>query len=102
MLAYLLVRVQQAGPSFLFKDGIPLTRQRFVQAVQDTLEKAASKPSIFWPQLSYWSCEAAMTAASRGMEDSIITGEEFGKLGISQILKAAAVGKLFSPATYVN
>lgn len=37
MLAYLLIRGRQAGLLFLFKDGKPLTRQRFVQAVHDAL-----------------------------------------------------------------
>ena len=38
VLAFLVVRGAGPGPLFCFKDGRPLTRQRFVSAVQDALE----------------------------------------------------------------
>ena len=70
MLAYLLVRGRQDGPLFRFRDGKPLTRQRFVSAVRDALVKAGIQAQLYAGH-SFW-IGAATTAASRGMEDSVI------------------------------
>ncbi len=70
MLAYLLVRGRQPGPLFLFKDGRPLTRQRFVQAVRDALAKAGIQAGRYASHS--FRIGAATTAAAKGIEDSII------------------------------
>ena len=71
MLSYLQVRgVCRAGPLFLYSDSRVLTRQRFVDAVRDGLKKAGVD------QTSYsghsFRIGAATTAASKGVDDSII------------------------------
>ena len=57
MLAYLLVRGRRDG-LFRFRDGKPLTRQRFVSAVRDALVKAGIRVQLYirWPQLPDWGC----------------------------------------------
>ena len=70
MLAYLLVRGKQPGPLFQFKDGKPLTRQRFVQAVRGALISAGIQADRYASHS--FRIGAATTAAARGMEDSII------------------------------
>ncbi len=70
MLAYLLVRGKQSGPLFRFQDGKPLTRQRFVLAVQGALIKAGVQADRYASHS--FRIGAATTAAARGLEDSII------------------------------
>lgn len=70
MLAYLLMRGRQAGPLFIFKDGRPLTRQRFVQAVRDALQAAGVQADRYAGHS--FRIGAATTAAARGIEDSVI------------------------------
>ena len=67
MLAYLLVRGQHAGPLFQFKDGSPLTQQRFVLAVRVALKRAGIPAERCAGQS--FRIGAATTAAARGMED---------------------------------
>ncbi len=70
MLAYLLVRGKRTGPLFQFKDGRPLTRQRFVMAVRQVLLKAGVQADRYAGHS--FRIGAATVAAARGMEDSII------------------------------
>ena len=70
MLAYLLVRGQQVGPLFQFKDGRPLTRHKFVVAVRDALKRAGIRADKYAGHS--FRIGAATTAAARGIEDSII------------------------------
>ena len=70
LLNYRVVRGKRKGPLFIFEDGRFLTRQRLVEKVMEALAKAKID------QASYCShsfkIDAAMTAASRGLEDSVI------------------------------
>jgi len=70
MLAYLLVRVQQAGPLFKYQDGWLLTRQRLVAAVRDALPSAGVDPDHYAGHR--FRIGAATKAASRSVEDSVI------------------------------
>ena len=70
MLAYLLVRGQQVGPLFQFKDGRPLTQHKFVVAVRDALKRAGIRADKYADHS--FRIGAATTAAARGIEDSII------------------------------
>ena len=70
MMAYLSVRRDTAGPLFHFKDGRPLTRDRFVNKLRDTLR------NIGICQGSYsghsFRAGAATTAAQHGIPDATI------------------------------
>ena len=70
MMAYLSVRGDTAGPLFHFKDGKPLTRDRFVNKLQDTLR------NIGICQGSYsghsFRAGATTTAAQHGIPDATI------------------------------
>lgn len=67
MPAYLQIRGTKSGPLFQFSDGEPLTRSGFVAHVKACLTAAQKKYNGHSFQIG-----AATTAASRGMEDSII------------------------------
>ena len=70
MMAYLVSRGSVPGPLFVFKDGRFLTRPRFVSAVRQALQ-SAGVDCLKYAGHSF-RIGAATTAASRGMEDSII------------------------------
>ena len=70
ILNYLVVRKMAPGPLFVYRDGWYLTRQRFVMAVRDALQSAGVDQSKYCGHS--FRIGAATTAASRGMEDSII------------------------------
>lgn len=70
MLSYLVVRGNSAGPLFIWKDGLFLTRANFVAAVRQVLESAGLDASDF--NGHNFRIGAATTAASRGMEDCMI------------------------------
>lgn len=70
MLAYLLLRGRRNGPLFVFGDGRPLTRQRFVSAVRDALRQAGVDAGRYAGHS--FRIGAATTAAARGLEDSTI------------------------------
>ena len=70
MLNYLLVRGPQEGPLFKYKDGRYLTRQRFVVAVREALERAGLEQAKYCGHS--FRIGAATTAAAKGMEDSLI------------------------------
>ena len=70
ILNYLVVRGVTPGPLFLYRDGRFLTRQRFVVAVRGALQEAGIDQSKYCGHS--FRIGAATTAASRGMEDSII------------------------------
>ena len=70
VLAYLLSRGKSDGPLFRFKDGRPLTRQRFVAAVRDALRKAGVDAESYAGHS--FRIGAATTAAARGLEDSTV------------------------------
>ena len=58
------------GPLFIWKDGLFLTRAKFVAAVKKSCEKAGLDASEF--NGHSFRIGAASTAASRGMEDCMI------------------------------
>ena len=70
MLNYLVVRGPVEGPLFRFRDGRPLTRQRFVGAVREALAKAGINQDKYSGHS--FRIGAATTAASKGLEDSMI------------------------------
>jgi len=70
VLEYMLMRGARPGPLFLFKDGKPLTRSRFVERVRDALDRAGVDSRPFSGH-SFRS-GAATTAAKRGMGESTI------------------------------
>ena len=70
IMDYLCVRGMSPGPLFQFSDGRMLTRQRFVEAVREALKKAGVDQSKYCGHS--FRIGAATTAASRGLEDSII------------------------------
>ena len=69
VLAY-MVRGNGPGPFFKFQDGSPLTRPRLVAEVKQSLKKAGVDSRAYAGH-SFRS-GAAMTAAERDMEDSVI------------------------------
>ena len=70
VLSYLVVRGSATGPLFTWKNGLFLTRENFVAAVRKALETAGVDASDF--NGHSFRIGAATTAASRGMEDSMI------------------------------
>ena len=70
VLSYLVVRGRSTGPLFIWESGLFLTRENFVAAVRKALEMAGLEASDFNGQS--FCIGAATTAASRGMEDSMI------------------------------
>ena len=66
VLSYLVVRGRSAGPLFIWKSGLFLTRENFVAAVRKALEAAGLEASDF--NGHSFCIGAAITAASRGME----------------------------------
>ena len=70
LLDYLVVRGSSPGPLFKFKDGRLLTRSRFADAVRSALEKAGVDSRKY--NTHSFRIGAATTAASKGIEDSII------------------------------
>ena len=70
MLTYLSYRKSSPGPLFKFKDGIPLTSFKFVEAVKRALEIAGVDSSQYAGH-SFRS-GTATTAASQGIGDSTI------------------------------
>ena len=70
MLNYLKVRGSDPGPLFRFKNGQFLTRDRLVQHLRDVLKRLGIDPKKYCSHS--FQIEAATTAASRGVEDSVI------------------------------
>ena len=70
MLGYLCVRGMKSGPLFTFEDGRVLTRLRFVAVVKEGLQKAGFDSSKY--NGHSFRIGAATTAATKGIEDSII------------------------------
>ena len=70
MLAYLLLRGRRNGTLFVFGDGRPLTRQRFVSAVRDALRQAGVDAGRYAGHS--FRIGAATTAAVGGLVDSTI------------------------------
>ena len=70
MLAYLEFRGAQQGPLFIWPDGTPLTRSRFVDEVRGALTKAKLPAKDFAGHS--FRIGAASTAAAAGLEDSAI------------------------------
>ena len=70
MLSYLCVRDMANGPLFKFADGRVLTRQRFVSAVSEDLDKAGIDSSKYSDH-SFW-IRAVTMVATRGIEDCIV------------------------------
>ena len=64
------MRGKTAGPLFIWKSGLFLTRENFVAEVRRALEAAGLEASDF--NGHSFRIGAATTAASRGMEDSMI------------------------------
>ena len=70
VLDYLKARGSHAGPLFIFADGRPLTRQRFVDNVRSALSAAGVDQSKYCSHS--FQISAASAAAARGVEDCII------------------------------
>ena len=70
VLSFLSVRGSIPGPLFVFKDGRPLTRARFAQAVRQALSEAGVDQSKYCSHS--FRIGAATTAAAKGIEDSVI------------------------------
>ena len=70
LAAYLAIRGNQPGPFFQFRDGRPLSRERFVIKVREALTEAGLEASKFAGHS--FQIGAATTAAARGVEDSLI------------------------------
>ena len=71
VLAYYLVsRKGRDGPLFIFCDGRPLTRQRFIVAVRSALREAGVEAGHYAGHS--FRIGAATTAAARGLEDSTV------------------------------
>ena len=67
---YLCQRGMSPGPLFVFEDGRFLTRQRFVDAVIEALERAGVDQTKYCGHS--FRIGAATTAAARGVEDAMI------------------------------
>ena len=70
LLAYMVIRGNKPGPLFIFQDGRPLTRPRFVTEVRNALMSAGIDPKPFSGHS--FRIGAATTAAQQGVEDSTI------------------------------
>lgn len=70
LLTYMVERGKGPGPLFIFKDGKPLTRAKFVTKVKEAL-KSAGVDSTAYSGHSFRS-GAATTAADRGIGDATI------------------------------
>ena len=70
MLGYLVRRGDTPGPLFIFEDGRPLTRDRFVTALRSALEKCGIDSSAYAGHS--FRIGAATTAAACGLQDSLI------------------------------
>ena len=70
MLSYLCAKGMAEGPLFKFADGRVLTRQRFVIAVREGLEKVEINSSKYSGHS--FRIGAATTAAARGIKDCVI------------------------------
>ena len=70
VLAYLVSRKGKDGPLFIFCDGRPLTRQRFVVAVRSALKEAGVEAGHYAGH--GFRIGAATTAVARGLEDSTV------------------------------
>ena len=70
VLAYMVAKRTRSGPLFAFRDGRPLTRQRFVVAVRRALDSAGVDAKKYAGHS--FRIGAATTAAAKGFEDSTI------------------------------
>ena len=70
LMNYLILRGCNPGPLFIWKDGLPLTKSRFVSEMQKALS-AANLPAANFAGHSF-RIYAATTAATAGLEDSTI------------------------------
>ena len=72
LLNYLVVRGPKAGPLFRYKDGLCLSRQRFVDAVKAALRQAGVEHAKYNGHSFRIEAATKSMAAARGVEDSII------------------------------
>ena len=70
VLSYMALRGPGLGPLFRFKNGKPLTRSSFVAKLRETLEVAGVDCSGYFGHS--FRIGAATTAASKGIQDSLI------------------------------
>ena len=70
LTSYLAIRSRVEGPLFIWKDGSPLTRTRFVSAVRETLSEIGFDPTLYSGHS--FRIGAATTAAQAGIPDSTI------------------------------
>ena len=70
LLAYMVMRGKGPGPLFIFQDGKPLSRPRFVTEIKRALSAAGIDPKPYSGHS--FRIGAAMTAANQGVEDSTI------------------------------
>ena len=70
VLSYMAMRKPGEGPLFRFKDGRPLTRERFVLKVREALQQIGIDQTKYCGHS--FRIGAATTAAKRGIQDSLI------------------------------
>jgi len=70
VLKYMVNKGFSKGPLFIFKDGRPLTRERFVTAVREALATAGVDTSKYCDHS--FQIGAATTVAEQGVQDSVI------------------------------
>lgn len=70
LLDYMCARGAQPGPLFMYGDGRPLTRKRFVEEIREALKGAGIDEKKYCSHS--FRIGAATTAASKGLEDSVI------------------------------
>ena len=70
MLGYMVQRGSSHGPLFLFSDGRPLTRDRFVSSLRKALSECGINPTLYAGHS--FRVGAATTAALHGIQDSLI------------------------------
>lgn len=103
LLSYMAARGDRPGPLFIWQDGRPLTRSQFVEEIRKVLKKA-NLPAEQFAGHSF-RVGAATTAASVGLEDSLI--QTLGRWKSSAYLlyiklnpsKLAAVSNILASST---
>ena len=70
LIAYYTIRGTEAGPFFQFRDGSPLSREKLVEKLRESLTEAGVDPTKFAGHS--FRIGAASTARANGVQDSMI------------------------------
>lgn len=70
LIAYYTIRGTEAGPFFQFRDGSPLSREKMVEKLRQSLTEAGVDPTKF--ARHSFRIGAASTARANGVQDSMI------------------------------